>query len=167
MLYKGPPINIKSTDNLDAILETRQAHKLYILDLSIPEERKQYEDALTQVTSKEATISKEDIRYDERTGCWKVFLRLHYMWRQPRPGAEMNNIIQTVPVTTPPASVVTPVPQEVTRPTTAVVVPAYGMDRQESDDDSAIAFVESQRTTIEEQPVSARPEGLSALTGDK
>ena len=73
--FKGPAPDLKEDD--PHYVQPQVGMKVHVetLDLSKPKELKKYRELCQTVGNGYAQISKEDMRYDEDTKNWRVFIR--------------------------------------------------------------------------------------------
>jgi len=86
--YRGPKIDLKSTDNIESMLKLNQKLHVKRFDLSDAEELKGYEEVCQQINDGHAQLSYEKMEYDETARQWVVLLRWIEWWYSPAEGAE-------------------------------------------------------------------------------
>ena len=82
--YRGKPINLKSTDNVDDKMKLNQVLRVKRFDLSEPEELKEYERVCQAIQDGHAQLSFEKIEYDMEQRQWVALLRWIDWWWSPK-----------------------------------------------------------------------------------
>jgi hypothetical protein len=78
--YKGPRVDLKEGDNIDQIFRLHNKMHVSILDLADPEQLEKYESICQSIAQGEASLSKEELRYNKQPQSWTVFIRYMEEW---------------------------------------------------------------------------------------
>lgn len=82
--YKGAPINLKSTDNVDDKLKLNQVLRVRRFDLEKSEDLEEYERVCQSIQDGHAQLSFEKMEYDPERRQWIVLLRWIDWWWSPK-----------------------------------------------------------------------------------
>lgn len=73
--YKGEVYDYKSTDPPELLPQLKGKIGVEVLDMSNKDDVEKYKSICQQITDGMALLSFEERKFQESTGCWKVFLR--------------------------------------------------------------------------------------------
>lgn len=84
--YKGAPLNIKNTDNIENILKLNRVVHVKTFALKKDEALKEYENVCQAIQDGHAQLSFEDKQYVPADQNWVVLVRWIEWWYSPKAG---------------------------------------------------------------------------------
>ena len=81
--YRGPPLDLKNDDPAEKLPRLRHTVSLKTFDTGDEKQALEYQDVCQGFADGKYVCSHEEIKFDEKTGTYKVFLRWMEPWYGP------------------------------------------------------------------------------------